>query len=70
MVIIFIQTFRFVYLSLSLEKYSFVFCVATLARKELHPAIGTPELVPTPVMDSDVTIVSWLTRTRISGMVI
>ena len=70
MVIIFTQSFSFVYLSLSFEKHSFVNNVATLAKKELQLAIGTPMLVPIPVKDNDVPTVSRLTPTKISKIVI
>ena len=46
-----LQPVSFVQLNLSFETCSFVINVATLDIIELNPAIGTPIISPTPVVD-------------------
>ena len=70
MVINFVQSFSFVCLSLSFERNSSVINVATPVIKEVHPAIGTPKKVPTPVRDSDEPTVTPLIHTTNSNSVI
>ena len=53
MVTNFLQFFNFVNLNLSSGKISFVINVATLARNEIQPTIGTPTVDATLVRDSD-----------------
>ena len=70
MVIKILQSFSFVYLSLSFEKNSIVIIVATLAKEEVHPAIRTPILFPTPVGYTDAPNVTQLIPTKIPNIVI
>ena len=60
------QSFNFVYLSFSFEKNLFENNVAIIAIKEVHPAIGTPKFVQTPVEDRDLPSVIPLTLTTFS----
>ena len=69
MLIIFIQASVFVYLSLVFENYPLVVIVVTPAKKEVHTAKGTPILVPSPVKDSGVTVVTPVTPTPVSEIV-
>ena len=60
----FMQSFSFAYLNLNFEIRSILFNAATLAKKEVHPAIGTTIFAPTPFIDEDVPSVSLLIPTK------
>ena len=70
MVFIFIQSLSFEYLNLGFEKYSFVINVAILVTIEVHSAIGTHVLAPTPVVYNEIPTANLLTPVKISKIVI
>ena len=66
MMIILYQSFSCVNLRFNFVRDSVLINVATLVNKELHPEIGAPTLVPTPIKDTDVPTVTLLTTAKIS----
>ena len=69
-VIIFIESFRFLYLSSSYGKRSCVINVATLVTKQLHPAIGTPIAVPNQLIHSELPNFTPTTLIKISKLIL
>ena len=64
------QFFSFVYLTLGYEKYLLVIKVELLAKKEVHPAGGTPIHFTTAHKDSDIATVIPLLPTKVSEITI
>ena len=65
----FIQSSGFVYFTVSFGNISLVINVATRARKDVHPAIETPTLVPAPVKDEEIPTLTPPIPTKICEIV-